>query len=42
MIIEHWANRDDLGMAKELGWVPPTPAYLFKMARAKRALVRRG
>src|SRR5664279_5698092 len=41
MIIEHWGNRDDLGMAKELGWVPPTPAYLFKMARAKRAL-RRG
>jgi predicted ester cyclase len=41
MIIEHWANRDDLGMAKEVGWVPPTPAYLFKMAAAKRAL-RRG
>ena len=40
LIIEHWANRDDLGMAKELGWVPPTPAYLFKMARAKRAQLR--
>jgi predicted ester cyclase len=35
-IIEHWANRDDLGMAKQLGWVPPTPAYLVKMALAKR------
>jgi predicted ester cyclase len=35
-IIEHWANRDDIGMAKQLGWIPPTPAYLFKMARAKR------
>jgi predicted ester cyclase len=35
-IIEHWANRDDLGMAKQLGWIPPTPAYLLKMARAKR------
>ena len=35
-IIEHWANRDDLGMAKQLGWIPPTPAYLFKMVRAKR------
>jgi predicted ester cyclase len=35
-IIEHWANRDDMGMAKQLGWIPPTPAYLFKMARAKR------
>ena len=35
-IIEHWANRDDLGMARQLGWIPPTPAYLLKMARAKR------
>jgi hypothetical protein len=35
-IIEHWANRDDLGMARQLGWIPPSPAYLFKMARAKR------
>ena len=25
-VIEHWANRDDLGMAVELGWVPPDPA----------------
>lgn len=40
LVIEHWANRDDLGMAKQLGWVPPSPAYLFKMARAKRRLVR--
>lgn len=39
-IVEHWANRDDLGMAKQLGWVPPTPAYLFKMARAKRRVQR--
>ena len=35
-IIEHWANRDDLGMASQLGWIPPTPVYLFKMALAKR------
>ncbi|MBV9002327.1 MAG: ester cyclase [Solirubrobacterales bacterium] len=35
-IIEHWANRDDLGMAKQLGWVPPTPVYLIRMASAKR------
>jgi predicted ester cyclase len=34
-VVEHWANRDDLGQAKQLGWVPPTPAYLFRMARAK-------
>ena len=36
VIVEHWANRDDLGMARQLGWVPPTPAYLVRMARAKR------
>jgi len=36
MICEHWANRDDLGTARQLGWIPPTPAYLVKMARAKR------
>ena len=35
-VIEHWANRDDLGMAKQLGWVPPTPLYLIRMALAKR------
>ena len=39
-IIEHWANRDDIGTAKQLGWIPPTPAYLFKMARAKRRAKR--
>jgi predicted ester cyclase len=35
-IIEHWANRDDLGMARQLGWVPPAPGYLARMALAKR------
>jgi SnoaL-like domain len=26
MIIEHWANRGDLGMARQLGWIPrPRP-----------------
>jgi len=35
-IIEHWANRDDLGMARQLGWVPPTPAFLLRMSLAKR------
>jgi len=39
-IIEHWANRDDLGVARQLGWIPPTPAYLIKMARAKRRAKR--
>ncbi|MBH0780905.1 ester cyclase [Nocardia bovistercoris] len=36
LLIEHWANRDDLGTATQLGWAPPTPAYLFKMGRATR------
>jgi len=39
-IIEHWANRDDLGMARQLGWIPPSPAFLVKMARAKRRALR--
>ena len=40
MIVEHWDNRDDLGMASQLGWIPPTPAYLFKVARAKHRAKR--
>ena len=39
-MIEHWANRDDLGMAEQLGWVPPTPAFLVRMALAKRRAKR--
>jgi predicted ester cyclase len=34
-IIEHWANRDDLGMARQVGWIPPTPGYLARMAVAR-------
>ncbi|MEC5199741.1 putative ester cyclase [Arthrobacter sp. PL16] len=40
-IAEHWANRDDLAMAEQLGWTPPTPLYLSRMLlsrqRARRA-----
>jgi predicted ester cyclase len=36
LVVEHWANRDDLGTALQLGWVPPTPRYLARMALAKR------
>jgi predicted ester cyclase len=37
-VIEHWAVRDDQGMALQLGWIPPSPAYLWRCARAtKRA-----
>jgi predicted ester cyclase len=39
-VIEHWANRDDIGTAVQLGWTPPSPAYLLRMAlgrfRARR------
>jgi predicted ester cyclase len=35
-VFEHWANRDDLSQAVQLRWVPPTPLYLWRMARAKR------
>jgi predicted ester cyclase len=40
-VIEHWANRDDMGTAFQLGWVPPGPRYLWRMARAKRRARRR-
>jgi predicted ester cyclase len=35
-IAEHWANRDDLGMAEQLGWIPPSPLYLSRMLLARR------
>jgi hypothetical protein len=35
-VVEHWANRDDMGTARQLGWIPPSPAYLVRMARATR------
>lgn len=35
-VIEHWANRDDLGMAQQLGWTPPSPSYLLRMWWALR------
>jgi predicted ester cyclase len=39
-VIEHWANRDDMGHARQLGWLPPTPVYLIRMFRAKRRAER--
>jgi predicted ester cyclase len=39
-IVEHWANRDDLGMGRQLGWIPPSPAFLLRMAMAKRRAAR--
>ncbi|SBW17407.1 ester cyclase [Protofrankia symbiont of Coriaria ruscifolia] len=39
-VVEHWANRDYLGTARQLGWLPPTPPYLMRMAREKRRVRR--
>ena len=39
-VAEHWANRDDLGMGQQLGWTPPTPAYIVRMLLAKRRMRR--
>lgn len=40
MVIEHWANRDDMSMALALGWLPPSPPHLLRsllaLRRAKR------
>ncbi len=35
-VIEHWANRDDIGTAQQLAWVPPTPLFLLRSALATR------
>lgn len=40
-VVEHWANRDDLGTSLQLGWTPPSPAYLVRMLLATRK-ARRG
>jgi hypothetical protein len=41
LVVEHWANRDDLGQAMQLGWTPPSPLYLARMLvatwRARRS-----
>ncbi|HEX2809309.1 MAG TPA: ester cyclase [Kineosporiaceae bacterium] len=39
-VIEHWASRDDIGTAKQLGWVPPSPLFLLRSALATRRLRR--
>jgi predicted ester cyclase len=40
MVAEHWANRDDLAMARQAGWVPPSPGFLLRAAIAKRRVQR--
>jgi len=43
-VLEHWANRDDLQTALQLGWLPPKPGYIVRMLlaqrRARRAQMR--
>lgn len=40
-IAEHDAVRDDLGMSKQVGWIPPRPAYVLRMLAARRRERRR-
>lgn len=46
LLVEHWAVRDDQGMAMQLGWIPPSPWYLVRCAvatsKARRAARRQG
>lgn len=35
-VVEHWAVRDDQGMALQAGWVPPTPSFLVRCTLATR------
>jgi predicted ester cyclase len=42
LVIEHWAVRDDQGMARQAGWLPPTPAFLIRCALATRNARRAG
>jgi ketosteroid isomerase-like protein len=41
MVVEHWAVRDDQSLALQLGWVPPSPAYLLRCALATRRARKR-
>jgi predicted ester cyclase len=35
-VAEHDAVRDDLGMAKQLGWIPPKPGFIIRMLMARQ------
>lgn len=39
-IVEHWAVRDDTGLADQLGWMPPGPAYLVRSSLATASMRR--
>jgi hypothetical protein len=38
LVIDHWANRDDLGLAGQVRWIPTHPAYLLRRRAARRAM----
>ena len=40
LVIEHWAVRDDQGMAIQAGWIPPSLAFLIRCARATKKVRR--
>lgn len=42
LVVEHWAVRDDQGMAIQAGWIPPSPAFLLRCALATRRARRAG
>lgn len=35
-IAEHDAVRDDMGMAQQVGWIPPRPGFVVRMILARR------
>lgn len=35
VVVEHDAVRDDLAMAKQLGWLPPAPIFIIRMLFCK-------
>lgn len=41
LVAEHWAVRDDNAQAVQLGWIPPSPWFLLRCARATRRARRR-
>jgi hypothetical protein len=39
-LVMAWVSHCVYRWSGQLGWIPPTPTYLFKMARAKRRAKR--
>lgn len=42
LVAEHWAVRDDQGMAMQAGWIPPSPRFLLRCGLATRKARRTG